>query len=126
MSGVLSPKAPVGVFGIGRIGKLLVWLLSARKEHETIVIATGRKTGQGVEDLATYLGYDSTYGSYSRFVGGFLGKNAVEVKNGELYLNGVRIVWLSDAAHRIPGACPGRRTASRWCSIRPESTPIPR
>ena len=43
MSGILSPKAPVGVFGIGRIGKLLVWFLSARKEHDTIVVATGRK-----------------------------------------------------------------------------------
>lgn len=106
MGGAVSPKAPVGVFGIGRIGKLLVWYLSARKEHDTIVIATGRKTGQGLEDLATYLAYDSTYGPYSRFAGGFTGKSAVEIKNGALYLNGVKVVWLSDAAHRTPGGVP--------------------
>ncbi len=106
MGGAVSPKAPVGVFGIGRIGKLLVWYLSARKEHDTIVIATGRKTGQGLEDLATYLAYDSTYGPYSRFAGGFTGKSAVEIKNGALYLSGVKVVWLSDAAHRTPGGVP--------------------
>ncbi len=64
--------------------------------------------GQGVDDLATYMGYDSTYGPYPRFVGGFTGKNAVEVKNGELYLNGVRIVWLSDAGTGPRAGCPGR------------------
>jgi len=64
MSNAISPGAPVGICGIGRIGKLMVWLLSAKKEHEQIVISTGRKTGKSLEDLATYFGYDSTYGPY--------------------------------------------------------------
>ncbi|TAL38080.1 MAG: glyceraldehyde-3-phosphate dehydrogenase [Spirochaetes bacterium] len=106
MSGVINPKAPVGVCGIGRIGKLLVWYLSAKGEHDQIVISTGRKTGKGIEDLATYLGYDSTYGAYSRFVSGFGAGKAVEIRDGSLYLNGVKIVWLTDKEHRVPGNIP--------------------
>jgi glyceraldehyde 3-phosphate dehydrogenase len=106
MSSAITAKAPVGVCGIGRIGKLLVWLLSARKEHDQIVIATGRKTGKGIEDLSTYFAYDSTYGSYSRFIGGFHKDSAVEVKDGSLYLNGTKLVWLNDPAHRVPGNIP--------------------
>jgi glyceraldehyde 3-phosphate dehydrogenase len=106
MSNAVSPKSPVGVCGIGRIGKLLVWLLSARKEHDRIVISTGRKTGKSLEDLATYFGYDSTYGAYSRFISGFRNAKAVEIKNKSLYLNGVEIVWLNDQAHRVPGNIP--------------------
>ncbi len=106
MSSVISPKSPVGVCGIGRIGKLLVWLLSARKEHETIVIATGRKTGRSIDDLATYFAYDSTYGTYSKFISGFRGGQAVEIRNNSLYLNGVKIIWLNDQQHRVPGNIP--------------------
>lgn len=106
MSSAISPGAPVGICGIGRIGKLMVWLLSAKKEHEQIVISTGRKTGKSLEDLATYFGYDSTYGPYSRFISGFQRSNAVEIKGDSLYLNGVKLVWLTDPKYRVPGEIP--------------------
>ncbi len=106
MSGIVSSKAPVGVCGIGRIGKLLVWLLSAKREHKQIVVSTGRKTGKGIEDLATYLAFDSTYGTYNRFIAGFQRDNAIDIKGDDLYLNGVKLVWLNDPSYRVPGNIP--------------------
>jgi len=106
MGGVVSAKSPVGVCGIGRIGKLLVWLLTARKEHERVVVSTGRKTGKSIDDLAAYFSYDSTYGSYARFIAGFQREKAVEVKGNTLFLNGVELVWLNDPSFRVPGNIP--------------------
>ena len=100
------PDAPIGVMGIGRIGKLLVWLYAAKKQQKEIVIATGRKTGTSLEDLATYFEYDSTYGSFNRFIGGFNGNGAVEIKDGHVYLNGVKLIWLSEPDYRVPGKIP--------------------
>jgi len=51
----ISPKSPVGINGIGRIGKLLVWVMSTKSDLEEIVISTGRKTGKSLEDLAPIL-----------------------------------------------------------------------
>lgn len=109
MAAVISPDAPVGVAGIGRIGKLLVWFLSARKQHEEIVVSTGREVGKSLEDLAMYFEYDSTYGPYSRFIGGFQNQRAVEIKNDTLYMNGVKITWLNDPEYRTPGNIPWSR-----------------
>jgi len=105
MSGI-SIASAVGVNSIGRIGKLLVWSLTARKEQESIVISTGREVGKSIEDLATYLSYDSTYGSYSRFFFGLQGNERVEIRGGNLYMNGVKIIWLNDAPCRVPGNIP--------------------
>ena len=102
----VSPDAPIGVMGIGRIGKLLVWPYAAKKQHKEIVIATGRKTGTSLDDLATYFGYDSTYGTFDAFIGGFSGKNAVTVKDGHVYLNGVKLIWLNEPEFRVPGNIP--------------------
>ncbi|MCX8124845.1 MAG: glyceraldehyde-3-phosphate dehydrogenase [Spirochaetes bacterium] len=102
----VSPDAPIGVMGIGRIGKLLVWLYAAKKQHKEIVIATGRKAGTSLDDLATYFEYDSTYGTFNAFIGGFNGKNAVAIKDGHLYLNGVKLIWLNEPEFRVPGNIP--------------------
>ena len=106
MSGTVSPKSPVGVCGIGRIGKLLVWAISSNYDHDQIVISTGRKTGTSLEDLATYFSYDSTYGPYAKFCFGFNREKAIEIRNDAVYLNGKKLVWLHDAAHRTPGSIP--------------------
>ncbi len=103
---VISSNAPIGINGIGRIGKLLAWVISSMKEQEQIVISTGRGTGKTVEDLAVYLSYDSTYGPYDRFVYGFGKSGGVQVKNGEIYLNGMKVVWLRDEKYRVPGSIP--------------------
>jgi len=102
----ISVKSPVGVNGIGRIGKLLVWILTARKEQDRLMISTGREIGTSLDDLATYLSYDSTYGTYEKFLFGFQSKNKVEIKNNTLYLNGIEIVWMNDPKCRVPGNIP--------------------
>ncbi len=105
----ISSKSPVGINGVGRIGKLLTWLMSSKEDLEEIVISTGRKTGKNLDDLATYLGYDSTYGPYARFISGFRREKAIEIKNDNLYLNGKKLVWLSDQDCRVPGNIPWSR-----------------
>ncbi len=102
----ISLKSPVGVNGIGRIGKLLVWMLSGRKEQEQIVISTGREIGKSLEDLATYLAYDSTYGGYDKFLFGFQSGKRIEIKGNNIYLNGVKIVWVNDPKCRVAGNIP--------------------
>ncbi len=102
----VSTQSPIGINGIGRIGKLLLWLITARKEHKEVVISTGRETGKGLDDLATYLGYDSTYGPYDRFFFGFNSPSKVEVKDGHVWLNGVKVVWITDSKCRVPGNIP--------------------
>ncbi len=97
---------PIGINGIGRIGKLLLWLVSARGEAGEVVISTGRSVGKGLEDLASYLMYDSTYGPYERFFFGFGNKGHVRVEDGHVFLNGVKVIWLNDAKCRVPGAIP--------------------
>jgi glyceraldehyde 3-phosphate dehydrogenase len=105
----ISPKSPVGINGIGRIGKLLVWVMSTKSDLEEIVISTGRKTGKSLEDLVTYLGYDSTYGPYARFLFGFQKEKAIEIKNDAIYMNGKKLVWLNESQFRAPGAIPWSR-----------------
>jgi glyceraldehyde 3-phosphate dehydrogenase len=107
--GTISSKSPVGINGIGRIGKLLTWLMSSKEDLEEIVISTGRKSGKGLDDLAMYLGYDSTYGPYARFISGFRREKAIEIKNDTLYLNGKKLVWLNDQDCRVPGNIPWSR-----------------
>ena len=67
----ISINSPIGINGIGRIGKLLVWLISARCEQEQIVISTGREVGKSLDDLAAYFSYDSTYGAMKIFCSAF-------------------------------------------------------
>jgi glyceraldehyde 3-phosphate dehydrogenase len=102
----VSPKSPVGINGIGRIGKLLAWLITARKEQDAVVISTGRKIGKDIQDLATYMSYDSTFGPYDRFMFGFGRDRSIEVKGNDLYMNGVRLVWLNTPEFRKPGNIP--------------------
>jgi glyceraldehyde 3-phosphate dehydrogenase len=104
--GTISSKSPVGINGIGRIGKLLAWVMSTKDDLEEIVISTGRKTGKSVRDFATYMAYDSTYGPYSKFLFGFRKDKAFAIKDDTLYLNGKKIVWLNESQYRAPGKIP--------------------
>lgn len=83
-----------------------MWLLTAAKQQSEIVISTGRKIGKSVEDFATYLICDSTYGPYDKMLFGFQKKNSTEIKNEIVYLNGVKITWLNDPTFRSPGNIP--------------------
>jgi glyceraldehyde 3-phosphate dehydrogenase len=102
----ISNQSPIGINGIGRIGKLLLWLITARKEQKEVIISTGREVGKSLDDLAAYLAYDSTYGPYERFFFGFGSEGKVEVRDDHVWMNGVKVVWLSDAKCRVPGNIP--------------------
>jgi glyceraldehyde 3-phosphate dehydrogenase len=105
----ISSKSPVGINGIGRIGKLLTWIMSAMENLDEIVISTGRKIGKSPEDLATYLAFDSTYGPYARFMFGCRKEQALEIKNDTIYMNGKKLIWLNEARYRVPHAIPWSR-----------------
>ena len=106
ITGTISKTSPIGINGIGRVGKLLLWLLTAKKQQREIVISTGRKVGRSLEDLATYLAYDSTYGPYEKMILGHQAKEIVELKNDHLLMNDVKIIWMNDPSNRIPGNIP--------------------
>jgi glyceraldehyde 3-phosphate dehydrogenase len=104
----VSFKSPIGINGIGRIGKLLVWCLTARKEQDEIVISTGREVGKSIKDLAAYFEYDSTYGNYEKFLFGYNSEKRIEIKDSHLLMNGVKVTWLNQPEFRVPGKIP-------WC-----------
>jgi glyceraldehyde 3-phosphate dehydrogenase len=81
-------------------------LLTAAKQQREIVISTGRKIGKSVEDLATYLNYDSTFGHYGKMIFGYQTQDIIELKNDDFYMNGVKIIWLNESSYRTPGNIP--------------------
>ncbi|MBU1240993.1 glyceraldehyde-3-phosphate dehydrogenase [Myxococcota bacterium] len=89
----------LGINGLGRIGKLTLWRHVALSHFDKIVVNTGREVGKSLEDLASYLESDSTYGQLSRYLYGFKGdamRPVVKVKNSEegiLEING-KEVWV--------------------------------
>jgi glyceraldehyde 3-phosphate dehydrogenase len=94
---------PLGINGLGRIGKLLLWHHAARGSFERIVVNVGREAGRGLEDIADYLARDSTYGPLHRYIHGFRGRRAIEdldEKAGTMTVNGTPVTILRK--HRNP------------------------
>ena len=94
---------PLGINGLGRIGKLLLWHHAARGSFEHIVVNIGREAGRGLEDIADYLARDSTYGPLNRYIHGFRGGRVIEELNesaGTMRVNGTPVTVLRK--HRNP------------------------
>jgi|SRR5690554_1544823 glyceraldehyde 3-phosphate dehydrogenase len=79
MSLSLNNKKLLGINGMGRIGKLLLWNQIGLKQFDGIVVNLGRDVGTKLDDLIQIVEYDSTYGSLSKFLYGFRGTKA-EIK----------------------------------------------
>lgn len=80
----LQGKKILGINGAGRIGKLTLWNHLGAGHFNAFVINTGRKAGKKIEDLVDYLVKDSTYGSLSRFLYGYTGRQVkVEIIDRE-------------------------------------------
>jgi glyceraldehyde 3-phosphate dehydrogenase len=62
--------AALGVNGLGRIGKLLVWHHAARKEFSRLVVNVGRQVGKNLDAVCGAIEQDSTYGPMHRFLFG--------------------------------------------------------
>ena len=88
----------LGLNGLGRIGKLTLWSLLARRSFDRIVVNLGREVGSSFEDLAHYLERDSTYGRLHNFLHGCDSRPVIEEVDQEaksLLANGVRVRFLT-------------------------------
>ncbi len=87
----------LGINGSGRIGKLSVWHHVARKYFSEIIVNIGREAGTSLEDIAHYMGRDSTYGLLRRFLYGQKAEpliSALDEKSGSMNIDGVRVRFL--------------------------------
>ncbi|MDD4034751.1 MAG: glyceraldehyde 3-phosphate dehydrogenase NAD-binding domain-containing protein [Candidatus Cloacimonetes bacterium] len=72
----LRNKNLLGINGLGRIGKLLLWNQIHLKHYEGIVVNCGREVGKTLDDLIQVIETDSTYGSLHKFLFGMVGRKA--------------------------------------------------
>lgn len=75
----LRNKNLLGINGLGRIGKLVLWNQIHLKQFEGIVVNCGRDVGKELDDLLQVIETDSTYGSIHKFLRGMIG-GKVEIK----------------------------------------------
>jgi glyceraldehyde 3-phosphate dehydrogenase len=90
----------LGINGLGRIGKMLLWYFAAHRTFDDIVVNTGREVGHSLEDVVQLLGADSTYGPAETFLFGVNGKrdiSVVDAEAGVLNFFGLRVKLLRTA-----------------------------
>jgi len=87
----------LGINGLGRIGKLSLWVHAAKRHFDEIVVNTGRSVGRSFYDLVDYVCTDSSYGSLDSFINGFSGAEVVrdiDPDNHTFVMNGVKVTIL--------------------------------
>ena len=90
----------LGINGLGRIGKMLLWYFVHERHFDGIVINTGREVGRSLEDLAHQIGSDSTYGPMEMFLFGLSGKKDIRIvdeQKGLLEIHGMPVTILRSA-----------------------------
>ena len=75
--------APLGINGLGRIGKLLVWHHAARGHFPGLVVNLGREVGKGLEAVCGVIENDSNYGQLHRFLFGVNAEPCVRIVDRE-------------------------------------------
>ena len=68
----LKNKKLLGINGLGRIGKLLLWNQIHLRNFDGIVINFGREVGKKLDDFIQVIESDSTYGSIHKFLFGMV------------------------------------------------------
>jgi len=84
----------LGINGLGRIGKMLLWYFIHAKHFDGIVINTGRDVGRSFKDLVHQIGTDSTYGPMESFLFGLSGKKDIRIidaQEGLLEIHGLPV-----------------------------------
>jgi glyceraldehyde 3-phosphate dehydrogenase len=98
---MLSENKPVlGINGLGRIGKLTLWNHVGRKYFSGIVVNIGRKVGTKIDDVASYIEKDSTYGSLHQYLYGFKAKKVIQdldEEKGTMLIDGVPVTILRES-----------------------------
>ncbi len=90
----------LGINGLGRIGKLSLWHHVSRKHFTGIVVNIGREVGCGLEDLASMLEKDSTYGRLGAYLYGHKCPQVIEElneKDGTMVVDGIPVTILRSA-----------------------------
>jgi len=84
----------LGINGLGRIGKLSLWHHVAEKSFSEIVVNLGREAGLGLNDIASYIEKDSSYGRLSSYIYGRSGGRIIEELNenqGTMLIDGIPV-----------------------------------
>jgi len=90
----------LGINGLGRIGKLSLWHHIGRKYFSEIIVNTGREVGQRLEDIASVIEKDSTYGKLGNYLYGYRGSRMVEnldESTGSMTVDGLPVKILREA-----------------------------
>ncbi len=90
----------LGINGLGRIGKMLLWYFVHTRHFDGIVINTGREVGRSLEDLAHQISADSTYGPMEMFLFGLSGKKDIRIldeQQGLMEIHGLPVTVLRNA-----------------------------
>lgn len=90
----------LGLNGLGRIGKLSLWNHLSRQFFSEIVVNLGRNVGGGLEDIASSIEKDSTYGRLSMFLHGYKGGRVIEnldEAQGSMTIAGTPVTFLRTA-----------------------------
>lgn len=97
----LRNKKLLGINGLGRIGKLLLWNQIHLHHFDGIIVNCGREVGKTLDDLIQVMETDSTYGSIHKFLFGMVGRQAqIKVLDAEkpiLEIEGIPIKILRQA-----------------------------
>jgi glyceraldehyde 3-phosphate dehydrogenase len=96
---VHRPSRILGINGLGRIGKLMLWHHIGRKAFDKIIVNQGRGVGPGLQAVAEAIEKDSTYGALHRFLYGYQAERLIEIvdeKKGEMRIDGVPVVVLRE------------------------------
>ncbi|MBW6521292.1 MAG: glyceraldehyde-3-phosphate dehydrogenase [Desulfoarculaceae bacterium] len=90
----------LGINGLGRIGKLSLWHHVSRKHFSAITVNIGREIGRGLNDLASCIERDSSYGRLGAYLHGHKGGRVIEnldEAKGSMVINGVPVTFLRTA-----------------------------
>ena len=105
----MGGQRTLGINGLGRIGKLVLWYQLARDDFDRIVVNVGRPVGTSLESVVQYIAKDSTYGPLHRFLHGQAGvrdMRVIDEQRGLIGAYGKEIVVLREA--RSPKDIPWR------------------
>lgn len=92
--------ATLGINGLGRIGKLLVWHHAARGHFSRLVVNVGREVGRGLDAVCSVIEYDTTYGAMHRFLFGVGAEPCIRIideASGLIEVAGVPVTVLREA-----------------------------
>jgi len=105
----MDGQRTLGINGLGRIGKLVLWHQLARDEFDRLVVNVGRPVGTSLDAVVQYIAKDSTYGPLHRYLHGQAGErdlHVVDEQRGLIGAYGKEIVVLRQA--RDPKDIPWR------------------